>query len=179
MRIIGGQWRGRKIPIVDSPGLRPSLDGVRERLFNWLQGELYGARVLDLFAGTGALGLEALSRGATEATFVEKSSQVATHLHKVVNQLQAPAEVRNQAAEDFVGTYCSGGYDIIFLDPPFGLYPADYWPQELLKNNCLNDQAWLYIETEKAAFLPQIPGFETYRHKISRHIGYGLFRYEA
>ncbi|MDX1555310.1 MAG: RsmD family RNA methyltransferase, partial [Xanthomonadales bacterium] len=82
VRIVGGQWRGRRLPVVDAPGLRPSGDRVRETLFNWLQGAVEGARCADLFAGTGALGFEAASRGAREVVLVERAPRVAAQLEQ-------------------------------------------------------------------------------------------------
>ena len=82
LRIIGGDFRRRQLPVLDHPGLRPTPDRVRETLFNWLGQALYGKQVLDLFAGTGALGIESLSRGAAEVTFVERDAQVASHIRE-------------------------------------------------------------------------------------------------
>ncbi|MCH2354309.1 MAG: 16S rRNA (guanine(966)-N(2))-methyltransferase RsmD, partial [Pseudomonadales bacterium] len=91
VRIIGGKWKRRKLVVTNAEGLRPTLDRVRESLFNWLNLELSGARVLDLYAGTGALGFEALSRGAARATFVDSDTRVAAELEKAATALEAPA----------------------------------------------------------------------------------------
>ena len=121
VRIIGGGWRGRRITFPDVPGLRPTPDRVRETLFNWLQHDIAGARCLDLFAGSGALGLEALSRGAKELVFVEQSVAASRALQEQLARLGA--ERRSQVVEMGAARYLRGAapaFDIVFLDPPFG-----------------------------------------------------------
>lgn len=120
VRIIGGEWRGRKLPVADAPGLRPSGDRIRETLFNWLQGSVQGARCADLFAGTGVLGFEAASRGATEVILVEKSRPVAELLRKSAQTLNADQVtiVEGNALEWLEGQ-ASHSRDIVFIDPPF------------------------------------------------------------
>ena len=99
VRIIGGRWRGTRLPVPDRPGLRPTSDRARETLFNWLQPVLPGARVLDLFAGSGALGLEALSRGAREALLVERDPGLVQALHATVERLHAGDEAKPLRAD--------------------------------------------------------------------------------
>ncbi|MDN5782488.1 MAG: RsmD family RNA methyltransferase, partial [Luteimonas sp.] len=99
VRIIGGRWRGTRLPVPDLPGLRPTSDRTRETLFNWLQPALPGARVLDLFAGSGALGLEALSRGAREALLVERDAKLAESLRQTVSRLHAEDEAKIAVAD--------------------------------------------------------------------------------
>ena len=126
VRIIGGSWRGRRVHFPDSPGLRPTPDRVRETLFNWLQHSIAGARCLDLFAGSGALGLEALSRGARETVFVEQAfapaQMLADQLKRFYGGAMAGSNGRivQMSAERFL-TAPGESFDIIFLDPPFGL----------------------------------------------------------
>lgn len=120
LRIVGGEWRGRRLRVGASPGLRPTADRNRETLFNWLQAGIHGARVLDLFAGTGALGLEALSRGAATATFVERSRPVARALNAAVEGFGAGYRARVVTAD--ARSYLRGSpqpFDLVFLDPPF------------------------------------------------------------
>src|SRR6185369_1703329 len=119
VRIIGGRLRGRRIAVPDAPGLRPTPDRVRETLFNWVGPTMAGARVLDLFAGTGALGLEALSRGAAAVTLVEQQRVAVSALQQTVQRLGVP-EVRIVAADalSFLASD-KGQYDLILLDPPF------------------------------------------------------------
>src|SRR5690606_37808430 len=122
VRIIGGRWRGTRLPVTDAAGLRPTSDRVRETLFKWLMPVLPGARVLDLFAGSGALGLDALSRGAAEAVLVERDPAAAATLRDTVQRLQAPAQVVEADAIRWLGSSAAaaaGLADIAFVDPPF------------------------------------------------------------
>ena len=105
LRIIGGEWRSRKLSFIDAEGLRPTPDRIRETLFNWLQGTIHGANCLDLFAGSGVLGLEALSRGACQVTFVEKNKAVANQLKTNLDLLKSDAEVHNQDALAYLQEY--------------------------------------------------------------------------
>ncbi|MDX1550554.1 MAG: 16S rRNA (guanine(966)-N(2))-methyltransferase RsmD, partial [Lysobacter spongiicola] len=130
VRLIGGRWRGSKLPVADIEGLRPTSDRVRETLFNWLMPVLPGARVLDLFAGSGALGLEALSRGAATATLVERDPLLATALAQVAARLPGgeAATVVQADALAWLPAQPRGSFDIAFLDPPFS---AGLWEQAL------------------------------------------------
>jgi len=120
VRIIGGRWRRRLLPVPEAPGLRPTPDRVRETLFNWLAGELPGARCLDLFAGTGALGFEAASRGASQVVLVEREPRVAAHLEQQARDLGAAATVRVVCADALRWCREAGdAYDILFVDPPY------------------------------------------------------------
>ena len=123
VRIIGGHWRGTRLPVADLDGLRPTADRVRETLFNWLMPVLPGARVLDLFAGSGALGFEALSRGAAAATLVERETGPATALREVAARLPGgeAAEIVRMDAISWLTPAAREGrrYDIAFIDPPF------------------------------------------------------------
>ena len=120
LRIVAGNWRSRLLEIADVPGLRPTSERIRETLFNWLAPRIHGARCLDLFAGTGALGLEALSRGARRAVFVERSSRAVEVLNRNIKTLQADAALVLQTdAWDFLTGEGAGQFDIVFLDPPF------------------------------------------------------------
>ena len=125
VRIIGGEWRGRRLPVADLPGLRPSGDRARETLFNWLQPHLRGAHCADLFAGTGVLGLEALSRGAAEVTLVENTPLAVQALRAALVKLQVPGPksglhlVETDALKWLQGRE-PRSLDIVFVDPPFG-----------------------------------------------------------
>lgn len=118
LRIIGGEWRGRRIPIIDAPGLRPTPDRIRETVFNWLAPLIEGARCLDLFAGTGVLGLEALSRGAASTVFIEQLPAAARALEATVATLGADARASVHRG-NALATTLPGPFDIIFIDPPF------------------------------------------------------------
>ncbi|PWV79905.1 16S rRNA m(2)G-966 methyltransferase [Halomonas sp. A11-A] len=156
LRIIGGDYRRRLLPVLDSPGLRPTPDRVRETLFNWLAAALPGARVLDLFAGTGALGLEALSRGANDATFVERDARVAGQLGENLATLGAVERGRVITADAtaFLAgppTPCS----LVFLDPPFRQGLAEPCCAAL-EAGWLAEEAFIYLECE-ADLTPAVP----------------------
>ncbi len=156
LRLIGGDYRRRRLPVLDSPGLRPTPDRVRETLFNWLATLTPGARVLDLFAGTGALGLEALSRGASEACFVERDPRVARQLANNLTTLGAEPRGRVVTADAlaFLGGEPSP-HSLVFLDPPFhhGLAAACC---AALEAGWLGEDAFIYVETE-ATLEPEVP----------------------
>ena len=156
IRIIGGKWRGRKIPVVDSGSLRPTPDRVRETLFNWLQPRVPGARCLDLFAGTGALGLEAASRGAEQVLLVERDADRCRRLQEQVHRFGAE-QVTIKQADALVWLPAAGKetYDIIFLDPPFGLGLIPKCLDILVATHCLAAQGLVYVESERPA--PQLP----------------------
>ncbi|WP_043529243.1 16S rRNA (guanine(966)-N(2))-methyltransferase RsmD [Litchfieldella xinjiangensis] len=147
LRIIGGEYRRRLLPILDSPGLRPTPDRVRETLFNWLAQACPGASVLDLYAGTGALGLEALSRGARAACFVEKNPAVSRALKDNLNTLDARGEVVAADAAAFLEGPASP-YDLVFLDPPFRQDLAAVSCHALENRGWLAAVAYIYVETE-------------------------------
>jgi 16S rRNA (guanine966-N2)-methyltransferase len=175
VRIIGGRWRGTRLPVGDAPGLRPTADRVRETLFNWLQPRLAGARVLDLFAGSGALGLEALSRGAREAVLVESDPQVATALRQVVERLgaQQEAAVIRADAVAWLRTPLHGRFDMVFVDPPFG---AGLWPAVLATlPSWLSADALVYVEAP-AASPPMPAGWVVHREGHTRDVRYALYR---
>jgi 16S rRNA (guanine966-N2)-methyltransferase len=120
VRIIGGQWKRTKLPVSDKPGLRPTPDRVRETLFNWLGQDLTGWRCIDAFAGTGALGLEAGSRGAAEVLLVEQDPQLVSQLRDMQASLGAAAvKVQRANGLSVLGELAPGSIDLIFLDPPF------------------------------------------------------------
>ncbi len=151
VRIIGGLWRGRRVPIAAVPGLRPTPDRVRETLYNWLQGSLVHKRVLDLYSGTGALGLEALSRGARHATFIESDPVAAAQLRSTLQVLGAPdASVLTQDAKGFIQKPCglnAERYGGVLMDPPFAAEDQAELCKLLDRNGWLSDDAWVYLET--------------------------------
>jgi len=120
VRIIGGQWKRTKLPVADRPGLRPTPDRVRETLFNWLDHDLGGWRCLDAFAGTGALGFEAASRGAAEVLMVEQDPELVAQLRTVHKRLDATAvKVERSNGLSVLTRLAPGSVDLVFLDPPF------------------------------------------------------------
>lgn len=148
IRIIAGQWRGRRLPVLDIEGLRPSTDRVRETLFNWLMYEVSGARCLDLFAGTGSLGLECLSRGAANTVFVESDKRVASQLQHNLQSLEAldAGEVVVQSVLNFLRQPARNQFDLVFLDPPFDSNLLAQALPLLVENGWLASDALVYIE---------------------------------
>lgn len=163
MRIIGGEYRRRLLPVLDSPGLRPTPDRVRETLFNWLATAPFGARALDLYAGTGALGLEALSRGARDVLFVERNAKVAAALEANLATLGANGQVIDGdvlgylSAVHLSATHDSGTrFTLAFLDPPFRQGLAAPSCAALESGGWLAERAWIYLETE-SELDPDVP----------------------
>lgn len=176
LRIIGGQWRGRKLNFADEPGVRPTVDRVRETLFNWLMLDIEGARCLDLFAGSGALGLEALSRGAKEVVFVDNNQKVVNTIKAQLKVLGAEnARVLKQTAGSYLALDSATPFDIVFLDPPFHkdfLLPV---MKQLIEAGWLKERALLYIEAEKELGEPELPeGWEMFKSKIAGQVGFYL-----
>jgi 16S rRNA (guanine966-N2)-methyltransferase len=181
VRIIGGGWRGRRVSFPDVPGLRPTPDRVRETLFNWLQHHLADARCLDLFAGSGALGLEALSRGAREVVFVEQAVAASRALQEQLTRLGGAGQAR--VTEMGAARYLRStpqAFDIVFLDPPFGHDAlAEYMPL-LDAGEWLRPGALVYLENEKSAGVPPLPArWELLKSKSAGEVGYHLARVNA
>lgn len=147
LRIIGGDWRSRKLTFADAPGLRPTPDRIRETLFNWLQGRVYGSRCLDLFAGSGALGFEALSRGASEVVFVEKSKHVAAQLKNNLEILKSTAKVEQKDALDYLDNGALT-FDLIFLDPPYRQGLLEKSLEKIMQQQLLHKDSLIYLEHE-------------------------------
>ncbi|PRD38471.1 UNVERIFIED_CONTAM: rsmD [Trichonephila clavipes] len=153
LRIVGGRWRSRRLRFLDLPGLRPTPDRVRETLFNWLQFEVPGRHVLDLFAGSGALGFEALSRGAASLTLVERDARQAAGLRDAATTLAAEhCQVLTADSERWLRTAVAppGGYGLILLDPPFHQDIPARVLALLAEKGWLNAGVWVYVETEQA-----------------------------
>ena len=170
VRIIGGHWRGRRLPVPDLPGLRPSGDRSRETLFNWLQSSLRKARCADLFAGTGVLGLEAVSRGAAQAVLIEKSPKAARAIRQNVDVLSKdPAgevSVVEGDALQWLQECAPGSLDIVFVDPPFDSGLERRVLQYLADLDCLVPGGLVYLESARIAPDSLIPsGFVTVKEK--------------
>lgn len=184
LRIIGGQWRSRRVPFPDVEGLRPTPDRVRETLFNWLQMAVPGARCLDLFTGSGALGLEALSRGATAVTFIDQSPAVIKQLKANLQLLKAPQhEVVQASALDWLRQQpedLSVRYDVVFLDPPFHKGLVSEAVALLESKALLADNALIYIETESELRVLDLPAhWHEHRAKTAGQVTYRLFTRES
>ncbi len=177
LRIIGGQWRGRKLTFPDVDGLRPTGDRIRETLFNWLAPEIRGARCLDLFAGSGALGLEALSRGAGASLLVERDAKAAAQLRTNLALLQADQGQLVQA--DALTLLQQGNsaapYDVVFIDPPFQLNLWQAVVDALEAGNWLADEASIYIEAGRDSRYQPPPNWTLHRDKQGGQVSYRLY----
>jgi 16S rRNA (guanine966-N2)-methyltransferase len=182
LRIIGGQWRGRKLPVADLEGLRPTTDRVRETLFNWLAADLVGRHCLDLFAGTGALGLEALSRGAASCHFVERQRLAAELITAALDTLDGAdrGTVIQTDAMRFLksesGSVVTPPFGLIFLDPPFAGDALEPALKALEQSPRVADDALLYLEYAAGGPSRLPPGWEPYRSKRSGGVIYELYR---
>ncbi len=177
LRIIGGRWRGRRLSVPEAEGLRPTPDRVRETLFNWLQPYLAGAGCLDLFAGTGALCLEALSRGAGRVIMVEKAAPVVARLRQHVAMLGAEnAEVTQADAVDYL-RQAPQVFDIIFLDPPFQSDLIARCAELVEARGWIKPGGLIYVESpSRMEPLPLPAAWELIRSKQAGQVGYHLVR---
>ena len=178
LRIIGGEWRGRKLRFPDAPNLRPTPDRVRETIFNWLAPMINGSRCLDLFAGSGALGLEALSRGAAFTTFVDSHKKVIQVLKEHLDLLNAnkQAQVLQFDSVKYLKN-TPQKYDLVFLDPPYHMDFMQKVVPLLEENDWLADHAMLYLEIEKRQSLPVLPeNWELLKEKTAGEVNYFLFQ---
>jgi 16S rRNA (guanine966-N2)-methyltransferase len=181
VRIIAGQWRGRKIGFPDIDGLRPTSDRIRETLFNWLAPVLPGACCLDLFAGSGALGFEAASRGAARVVMNERNPLVVRALQDSKARLAADqVEVLGGDARSCIAN-CVGPFDVVFLDPPFSQPHLLAEAAHLLaRSNFLKDGAYIYVEAPSGADLGELPaGWQLYRRKQAGAVSYRLYRFQS
>ena len=176
LRIIGGRWRGRKLRFPPSPAIRPTPDRVRETLFNWLGTRVSGTSCLDLFAGSGALGLEALSRGAARVTFVERDAAAVRELRARLAEWGASggAVVQADALRFLAGP--AESFDIVFLDPPFA---SDLLPEAagvLARRGWLARGALIYVECAAGAGLAPLPeSWQLGKAKRAGEVGYYLY----
>jgi len=168
VRIIGGSWRGTRLPVPDIQGLRPSGDRGRETLFNWLQMHIRGARCADLFAGSGVLGLEAASRGAAEVTLIEKSRQAAKLIRESLQKLGgANVEIVEEDALSWLSRREPQSVDIVFIDPPFGQGLEVRSLELLTAGDVVNPGGFAYVETARETpGLAPVPGWEITKEKV-------------
>jgi 16S rRNA (guanine966-N2)-methyltransferase len=178
LRIVAGNWRSRVLEIADVPGLRPTSERVRETLFNWLAPRIQGARCLDLFAGTGALGFEALSRAAAEVTFVEKSRRAVRMLQENASKLGATgATIHEGDAMEFLQGVAPQAYDLIFLDPPFAGELLGRACERIAATGTLVRGGFVYLEQARDQTLPPLPhGWEILKDKTAGQVRYLLAR---
>ncbi len=178
IRIIGGEWRSRKLTVPDAPGLRPTPDRVRETLFNWLAPTIQGARVLDAFTGSGALFLEALSRGASTGVAIDANTNAVNNLRRNLAVLQCDdAEVLRVDSLQYLSSKTEQGFDIVLLDPPFHQDLLLSACQLLEDNNWLNKGAWIYTESEQAPSSLGVPSsWRLHREKHTGQVHYALWQ---
>ena len=176
LRIVAGKWRSRLLDIANVPGLRPTSERIRETLFNWLGPTIPGARCLDLFAGTGALGLEALSRGAADVVFVEKSPLAVKVLRDNVQTLAATtADVRQGDALAFLQAPPGEKFDIVFLDPPFAADMLGDLCRLIDEAAVLDGGALVYLEDDRARPETDLPsGWRILKSKTAGNVRYSL-----
>jgi 16S rRNA (guanine966-N2)-methyltransferase len=178
LRIVAGNWRSRLLEIADVPGLRPTSARIRETLFNWLGPSIAGVRCLDLFAGTGALGLEALSRGAAACDFVEKSGKAAKTLRANIAALDAnTAFVHETDAQSFVQQAGGSKYEVVFLDPPFAADMLGELCRLLQASELLTDDARVYVEQDRNQPAFELPDrWQVLKSKESGNVRYSLLK---
>ena len=170
LRIVAGKWRSRLLDIAEVPGLRPTSERVRETLFNWLAPSIQGARCLDLFAGTGALGFEALSRGATSVIFVENSRRAAKAIEKSAQILDASGAVIHCGdAAEYVRNAQPASFDILFLDPPFADDRLEALCRQIDEHGILAPGGRVYLEQDRAK--PETPLPDRWRVQKNKTAG--------
>lgn len=178
-RIIGGLWRSRKLQFPAVDGLRPTPDRVRETLFNWLGHHLSNKHCLDLFSGCGALGLEALSRGAAHCVFVDQSAPALKAIQQHLITLQGAGRTQQGKLPEALEKV-DGHFDIVFIDPPYRLESHAACINLLIQRQQLANNAWIYCENASNQPLPILPAScELYRHKKAGAVQYALYRYQG
>ena len=176
LRVIGGQWRGQKLQFPDRPGLRPTGDRIRETLFNWLGPHLHNAKCLDLFAGSGALGIEALSRGAAHCDFVDADREAITAVGRHLNTLNATE--CSTVSCDIAAHYLhqtNDTWDIVFVDPPFDARLGESTLTLLADSDRLAEASRVYFETSRSQPEPVPEGlYDVLREKTTGDVCYRL-----
>jgi 16S rRNA (guanine966-N2)-methyltransferase len=176
VRIIGGRYKGRTIEVPDVEGLRPTSDRIRETLFNWLQPLITGADCLDLFAGSGVLSIEALSRGARSALAVERRRQCVDAVTKACAKLGVKGlEVRLEPAEKLLEHPCGAVYDVVFVDPPYELGMQGRICRMLEEFGWLSADAVVYVEAARGDEFEPPAGWAELKHKRAGNVAYMLF----
>jgi 16S rRNA (guanine966-N2)-methyltransferase len=176
IRIIGGSLRNSRLEVPDLPGLRPTPDRVRETLFNWLAPVIDGARCLDLCAGTGALGVEALSRGAGAVQFVERDARAAQALRDNLARLRASD---GQVTMLDAGLFLQGAaqpQEVVFLDPPFALELWSVLARQLEQGGWLAARAWIYVESPRGHVPALPPNWQLHREGLAGDVRFALYR---
>ncbi len=176
LRIVAGTLRGSRIEVIERDGLRPTSERVRETLFNWLAPMIEGARCLDLFAGTGALGIEAISRGAVECTFIERDRDLARQLEATLARLKIDnARVVNADAMSWL-TQPAQAFDLVFLDPPFANKPWADAAARLEANGWLAAEASIHVESPTGSVFALPPNWRLHREAQAGAVHFALYR---
>ena len=177
IKIIGGKWKGTNLTFFDEPELRPTGNRIKETLFNWLQPNIQGSICLDLFAGSGCLGLEAISRGASKCVMVEKNKRVINHLAENIEKLSSSTELIHDDALNYLfSKEPSKTFDIVFLDPPFDSTIYERIVRTLELNNWLSRDALIYIEARSDSSMFQIPdNWSLFRKQVAGNVRYMLY----
>lgn len=173
VRIIAGIFKGKNMPVADKVGLRPTPDRVRETIFTWLGNRCKQAKVLDLFAGSGALGVEALSRGAANVTLVELERENSLQLKNATTDM-ANINVVNDDAINFLNN-TSSTYDLVFLDPPYASNLLEQCLPLLKKKNLINNNSVVYVEMNAGRTL-SVPGFEVLKEGVAGQVKFALWQ---
>lgn len=178
VRLISGKWKGRRLPVLDAAGLRPTSDRVKETLFNWLMQDVPGSTVLDCFAGSGSLGLEALSRYADFVLLLEKEAKAANLLKQHLKSLgSAEAEVLQTDTLLWLQKPATRQFDLVFIDPPFRQDMALPCCKALAEQGWLKPGALVYLETEKELALDQLPvDWVLLKEKVAGQLAYRLWQ---
>lgn len=178
VRIISGQWRGRRLPVLNAEGLRPTTDRVKETLFNWLMQDTAGRTVLDCFSGSGSLALEALSRHASFATLLELDKTAVRQLQQHLQTLQCNnAEVIAGNCLTYLQQQAKRRYDLVFLDPPFRQNLLLPCAALLEQQQWLSDDALIYVECEKELAVMQLPGnWRLLKESVAGQLAYRLYQ---
>lgn len=183
VRIIAGLFKGKKLPVMDLNGLRPTTDRVKETLFNWLMFDVAGSQVLDCFAGSGSLAFEALSRGAISANMLEQSASAAKQLQQNLASLKLPAEVNSEIITtdslNYLAKPANKQFDLIFIDPPFRQNLVEPCCQLLAQNGWLQTDALIYIEHEKELTSLDLPNtWQLLKSQSAGQSSYHLYQHQ-
>jgi len=173
VRIIGGTWRGRRVALPAEAGTRPTPDRVRETLFNWLADVVVGSRCLDLFAGSGVLGLEALSRGAAELVCVERDRRMAASIREHLERFGGEATVLATSAERYLRSTEKRQFDLVLLDPP---YDSRMIPLLEQVHSILDAAGSVYVERAADEGLPELSWGHWHRRSVAGNVAFGLVK---
>ena len=177
MRIVSGKWRGRKLPVLDAQGLRPTTDRTKETLFNWLMHDIRNARCLDAFSGAGSLGFEALSRGAKDVIFFEKDKRAAANLIKNGNTLGIQANVVTGDSLNLIQQQTQP-FDIVFIDPPFNQNLLNPFLSALINRSLVNPDGLIYVEHEANLTISAPDSLVLHREKATPQFRYALYQFQ-